>query len=99
VNRVRVVVIGAGSAGTGAAWRAAKCGADVFLLESAPFLGGTSTIGGVHCWEPGIASNGLNRQLYRHMRKSKNAASVGKTIHPYDSASHIGLNGVLLDEP
>lgn len=99
MNRVRVVVIGAGSAGTGAAWRAAKCGADVFLLESAPFLGGTSTIGGVHCWEPGIASNGLNRQLYRHMRKSKNAASVGKTIHPYDSASHIGLNGVLLDEP
>lgn len=95
----RVIVIGGGSAGVGAAWRAAKTGADVMLIESGSILGGTSTLGGVHCWEPGIASEGLNRELYRLMRTVPYGASVGRTIHAYTSESHIGLNGVNPNEP
>lgn len=90
----RVLIIGGGSAGVGAAYRAAKCGADVTIVESGSVFGGTSTLGGVNCWEPGIASFGLNRILYERMRTIPYAASVGKTEHPYDAESHIGLNGV-----
>ena len=78
----KVIVIGGGSAGVGAAWRAAKSGADVMLIESGSILGGTSTLGGVHCWEPGIASEGLNRELYRLMRTVPYGASVGKPSMP-----------------
>lgn len=95
----RVVVIGGGSAGVGAAYRAAHLGGDVTVIESSLFLGGTSTLGGVNCWEPGIASFGLNRTLYQRMRNIPYGASVGKTLHPYTSDSHIGLNGVDFDLP
>lgn len=98
VARSSVVVVGGGSAGVGAAYRAAQCGANVTLLESGTVLGGTSTMGGVHCWEPGIASFGLNRVLYQRMQTISSAVCVGRTIHPYDPISHIGLNGVLPDE-
>jgi len=94
----KVVVIGGGSAGVGAAWRAAKCGSEVVLIESGNILGGTSTLGGVHCWEPGIASTGLNRELYRLMRTVPYGASVGRTIHTYTPESHIVLNGINPDE-
>jgi len=90
----RVVVIGGGSAGVGAAWRAALCGAEVTLIEGGAVLGGASTLGGVHCWEPGIASNGLNRVLYDEMRKTPHMASVGRTLQTYTRESHIGLNGI-----
>ena len=89
-----VIVIGGGSAGVGAAYRAALCGAEVWLIETGGVLGGTSVLAGVNCWEPGIASFGLNRILYERLRRIPLAASVGRTIHPYDPESHIGLNGV-----
>ena len=89
-----VIVIGGGSAGVGAAYRAALCGADVWLIENGGALGGTSVLGGVNCWEPGIASFGLNRLLYERLRRIPLAASVGRAIHTYDPESHIGLNGV-----
>lgn len=97
--RTKVVVIGGGSAGAGAAWRAARSGAEVTLIESGSILGGTSTLGGVHCWEPGIASAGLNQELYRRMRTVPYGASVGRTVHPYTAESHIGLNGINPNEP
>ncbi len=89
-----VVVIGGGSAGVGAAYRAARCGADVWLIENGGLLGGTSVLAGVNCWEPGIASAGLNRVLYGRLRRIPLAAGVGRTVHPYDPESRIGLNGI-----
>lgn len=95
----KVLIIGGGSSGVGAAYRAAKLGADVTLVESGACLGGTSTLGGINCWEPGIASFGLNRILYEKMQHQHLAVSVGKTVHPYTRESHIGLNGVNPDFP
>lgn len=89
-----VLIIGGGSAGTGAAYRAAYCGAAVTLVESGCILGGTSTLGGVNCWEPGIASAGLNRALYRRMSETPLCVGVGRTVRPYEPESHIGLNGI-----
>ena len=90
-----VLIIGGGSAGTGAAYRASLCGANVTLVESGCLLGGTSTLGGVNCWEPGIASFGLNRALYRRMASIAGSVGIGKTTHTYDSESHIGLNDIV----
>ena len=89
-----VLVIGGGSAGVGAAWRAALCGAKVTLVESGGMLGGTSTLGGVHCWEPGIASANLNRFLYRRMSANPMAAGCGRTLS-HTAASKMGLNGLM----
>ena len=93
------MIIGGGSSGVGAAYRAALCGAKVTLIEAGCILGGTSTLGGVHCWEPGVASAGLNRVLYERMHSKPGCAGVGKTTHPYDPESHIGLNDIIDELP
>lgn len=86
-----VVVAGGGSAGVGAAWRAALCGAQVLLAEPGPILGGTSTLGGVHCWEPGIASPGLNRLLYRRMCIRPMSAGCGEQLR-FSQAGRMNLH-------
>ena len=94
----RVLVVGGGSAGVGAAWRAAKCGAETMLIESGPILGGTSTLGGVHCWEPGIASAHLNQDLYRRMANGRDLAGCGRLL-VFSQAGKMGLNGLIRDLP
>lgn len=91
-----VLVIGGGSAGVGAAWRAAVCGANVTLVEAGGLLGGTSTLGGVHCWEPGVASANLNRILYSKMRSYPFSAGCGRTLS-HTNASKMGLSGLTED--
>ena len=91
----RILVIGGGSAGVGAAYRAALCGAAVTLIEADGCLGGASTLGGVNCHEPGIASLGLNRVLYEHLKGMENAVGIGRTTRPYTRESNAGFNEII----
>lgn len=68
-----VAVVGGGSAGFAAAWAAAKCGADVVLVEREDALGGTSTIGGVSSWEPVCGARGLPELVYERLKKDGQA--------------------------
>ncbi len=76
-----VLIIGGGSGGFGAAIRAARAhpGARILLLDSMGQLGGTSTVGGVNNWEPGIGGLGVHYELYA--RLAPDAIGVGKTVH------------------
>ncbi len=67
----QLTIIGGGSAGFGAAYQALIHGeCEVILVEKNPGLGGTSTYGGVNCWEPGIGGNGVNRILAKRLEES-----------------------------
>ena len=76
-----ILIIGGGSGGFGAAIRAARAepGARILLLDSMAQLGGTSTVGGVNNWEPGIGGPGVHYELAA--RLSPNAIGVGRTVH------------------
>jgi len=81
VHQTDVLIVGGGSAGFGAAWRAIQSGnCRITLLEKNPGLGGTSTFGGVNCWEPGVGGNGVHRLLAQRLMEKK-AGFVGKTVH------------------
>lgn len=71
-----VAVVGGGSAGFAAALAAAEKGADVLLVEKEKLLGGTSTIGGVNCWEPVCGATGTPRRVYERLRQIPQAAGV-----------------------
>ena len=73
-----ILIIGGGSGGFGAAIRAARAepGARILLLDSMAQLGGTSTVGGVNNWEPGIGGPGVHYELAA--RLSPNAIGVGR---------------------
>ena len=75
-----VAVVGGGSAGFAAAWSAAKCGADVVLVEREDALGGTSTVGGVSSWEPVCGAQGLPELLYERL-KNEGQAGVYRIVH------------------
>ncbi len=76
-----ILVIGGGSGGFGAAIRAARAdpNARILLLDGMAQLGGTSTVGGVNNWEPGIGGPGVHYELAA--RLSPNAIGVGRTVH------------------
>ena len=79
VKQTDILIIGGGSAGFGAAYRAVSSGnCTVTLVEKNPGLGGTSTYGGVNCWEPGYGGSGVHHLLAQQLQ-SKGAASVAKT--------------------
>ncbi len=71
-----VAVIGGGSAGFAAAWSAAHLGSSVILVEKESMLGGTSTLGGVNNWEPGIGGTGVPYRVYQRLRQIPGAAGV-----------------------
>lgn len=71
-----VAVIGGGSGGFGAALAAARLGLDVVLVEKADCLGGTSTRGGVNCWEMGVGGTGIPFDLYKELKKIPNAVGI-----------------------
>ncbi|MFW5856748.1 MAG: FAD-dependent oxidoreductase, partial [Planctomycetota bacterium] len=71
-----LAVIGGGSGGIGAALAAAREGLRVVLVERDGLLGGTSTLGGVHCWEMGAGGTGIPFDLYRRMRRIPRGAGV-----------------------
>ncbi len=77
IIRTQVCVAGGGSGGFGAAYRAAELGVKTLLFEAQNILGGTSTYGGVHCWEPVTgAAFGLPRRLYDRMRAIPGACGI-----------------------
>ncbi len=98
-RQTRVLVAGGGSAGVGAAWRAALCGADVLLVEAGDMLGGASTLGGVNVWEPGIASMGLNRLLFDTLRRRSLSVGVGRSLYPYSPQTNAGMGGLIPNLP
>lgn len=72
-----LVIVGGGAAGFGAAYNALLYGnCRVTLIEKNSGLGGTSTYGGVNCWEPGIGGHGVHRLLAQRLL-AQNAAFVG----------------------
>ncbi len=74
-----ILIVGGGSAGFGAAWRALQSRKyRVAVVEPNPGLGGTSTYGGVNCWEPGYGGQGVHRKLAERLMAEGNGF-VGKT--------------------
>ena len=71
-----VAVIGGGSAGFGAAWSAAHLGSTVVLVEKERMLGGTSTVGGVNNWEPGMGGTGVPYRVYQRLAQISQAVGV-----------------------
>ena len=71
-----VAVVGGGSAGFSAAWSAAHLGSSVVLVEKEAVLGGTSTLGGVNNWEPGMGGTGVPYRVYQRLEKIPAAAGV-----------------------
>lgn len=76
-----LAVIGGGSGGYGAALAAARRGLKVVLVEPGAILGGTSTIGGVNTWEPGLGGPGLPAELFERLGAVSGAIGLSQTIH------------------
>lgn len=74
-----IAIIGGGSAGVCAALAAAETNPDasILLVEKENILGGTSTIGGVHNWEPTIAVGRFHIEIARRLLSSGEGC-VGK---------------------
>jgi glycine/D-amino acid oxidase-like deaminating enzyme len=71
-----LAVIGGGSGGIGAALAAARMGLRVVLIEKEAMLGGTSTVAGVACWEPGVGGTGIPFDLYKRLKTSSDAVGI-----------------------
>jgi hypothetical protein len=95
-----MVIVGGGSAGFGAAIRAARENpqARIDIIETMDRMGGTSTVGGVNNWEPGIGGLGVHTELYNRLKR-KGAAGVGKSIHMYSPQEPYGLSDIDPDAP
>ena len=90
-----ICIIGGGSAGFGAACMAARAGCTrVALVESGHALGGTSTLGGVCCWEPGVAGPGLHYEVFERLNAIPGAVAIGRTTKRYTPDEPWGLSGV-----
>ncbi|TBL76356.1 FAD-dependent oxidoreductase [Paenibacillus thalictri] len=92
-----ILIVGGGSGGFGAALRSARENpqARVTLIEAMDGLGGTSTLGGVNNWEPGIAGLGAHNELFNRLKAVPGAIGVGKTTHKYTSKEEpFGLSEV-----
>jgi hypothetical protein len=87
-------VAGGGSGGFGAALAAARRGLRVLLVERGPMLGGTSTLGGVNTWEPGIGGPGFPSEIYERLRRQPDAIGVSKVIHNYTQEKPWGWSRV-----
>ena len=74
-----ILIVGGGSAGFGAAYRILRHGKyTVTLVEPNLGLGGTSTYGGINCWEPGYGGQGVHHVLAELLQK-EGSGFVGET--------------------
>lgn len=89
-----LAVIGGGSGGFGAVLAAARGGLRVLLVERGSLLGGTSTLGGVNTWEPGVGGPGFHGELYDMLSRKPNAIGVSRTIHHWTSDQPWGWSRV-----
>ena len=85
-EKTDLLILGAGSAGFGAAYRA-LCGgvSSAVLIDKNPGPGGTSVFAGVNCWEPGVGGNGIHYEIAKRLIASGDGF-VGKTTE-YCNAS------------
>jgi len=77
--KVNVGVIGGGSGGIAAVYRAALSDSSSILIEAESQLGGTSTMSGVNCWEPVAGGDGFSRLLYERMRQMPQGCGIYST--------------------
>ncbi|MDA3963753.1 MAG: FAD-dependent oxidoreductase [Planctomycetota bacterium] len=77
----RVVVVGGGAGGFAAAFCAARLGALVTVIERDQQLGGTAVTGGVCHWEPGVGGTGIAHDIYRALRRRRQAGIYGLGRH------------------
>ena len=84
-----VCIIGAGSAGIGAALAASRSGAKVILVEKENRVGGTSVQSYVNTWEPGPGCS-FAYEIYH--RLPPGARGVAKQVHSYDKDEPYGLS-------
>jgi hypothetical protein len=96
-----ILIVGGGSAGFGTAIQAARTNPDarIVLLEGTGELGGTSTIGGVNNWEPGVGGLGVHYELYERMAATPGQIGVGATTHFYTPDEPWGLSTIDPDCP
>ena len=71
-----LVVMGAGSAGIGAALAAARMGLRTLLLEQGPEIGGNAVQGGVHIWETGIGGTGIPFEIYKRLKRAPQGIGI-----------------------
>lgn len=96
-----ILIVGGGSGGFGTAIQAARTNpsARVVLIEGSDELGGTSTIGGVNNWEPGVGGLGVHYELYEQMASTPGHIGVGKTTHFYSPEEPWGFSSIDPDSP
>lgn len=85
-----IVIIGGGAGGTAAALSAArtKPGASILLAEKEGLLGGTSVLSGVVCWEIGIASGKLHREIAECLLVSGGGYVVREVHRPSEKSPY-----------
>ncbi|MCD6508561.1 FAD-dependent oxidoreductase [Candidatus Poribacteria bacterium] len=82
VDKADVLVVGGGTAGVPAAIAAGRREADVVLVESNPFLGGTATAGKVHVYYYGVGG-GLQAEIERKTLKLQERFEIKSFgLHP-----------------
>lgn len=74
--RYDLAVVGAGSAGIGAALAAARLGLSVALVEAADTIGGAAVRAGVCNWEPGVGGTGIPYEIYRRLARAPGAVGI-----------------------
>ena len=89
-----LAVIGGGSGGFGAALAAARHELRVLLVERGHMLGGTSTIGGVNTWEPGIGGPGLHEEIYQRMISRPITIGVSVSNHHWQVNEPWGMSRI-----
>lgn len=83
-----VCIIGAGSAGIGAALAASRAGAEVIILEKENMVGGTSVHSFVNTWEPGPGCS-YSKEIYHRLPPS--ARGIARQVHSYRKDEPYGL--------
>ncbi len=89
-----LIIIGGGSGGFGAALAAARRGLRVLIVEQESMLGGTSTIGGVNTWEPGVGGPVMAFELYERLSKIPQAIGISRTVKYWTGDQPWGLSRI-----
>ncbi len=87
-----ILILGGGSAGFGATYRALQHkGLSVTVVDANEGFGGTSTYGGVNCWEPGYGGYGVHHILAQRLMAS-GQGFVGKSYGAFSEDTPWGVS-------
>ncbi len=79
ILNTRVMVLGAGAGGFGAAYVLSHCGIPTVVVDKNSGFGGTAVFGGVSCFEPGVSLGGVHTVL-AEMLLNCGGGEVQKTV-------------------